>query len=195
MKKVFLSIAIVTAGLFVASCGSKAASPATEASEEQQTEAEATVPDGFKTHEFAHFSIALPDEFTTGSDASSDNATFSSEATLTLENGEEVSSSANINCGFMSGGATPAQIKETAATLKASQEATGETCDEPIIDGNIILMRHWYDPGEGYKVITWRWWIVSDDGKNVAGNIYYPDTQAKYYDGMAQKIVKSIKIK
>lgn len=193
MKKAFFSFAIVAAGLFVASCGNKNANAKTvEGSEEQ---AEAAVPEGFKTHEFANFTISLPEEFTTSSDASSDNVTFSSEAMLKLDNGEETSSSANINCGFMTGGATPAQVKETAATMKASQEASGETCDEPIIDGNIILMRHWYDPGEGYKVITWRWWIVSEDGKNIAGNIYYPDTQGKYYDDMAKKIVKTIKFK
>lgn len=194
MKKVLFSV--VAAGLLVTSCGNKAAASSAEASTEQQTEqAEASVPEGYKTHEFAHFSVSLPEEFTTSYDASSDNVTFSSEAMLKLDNGEEVSSSANVNCGFLADGAKPNQIKETAASMKASQEATGETCDEPIIDGNIILMRHWYDPGEGYKVITWRWWIVSEDGKNVAGNIYFPDSQAKFYDDVAKKIVKSIKIK
>ena len=149
MKKVLFSV--VAAGLLVTSCGNKAAATSTEASSEQQSEqVEAAVPDGYKTHEFANFTISLPEEFTTSYDASSDNVTFSSEATLKLDNGEEVSSSANVNCGFMTDGAKPAQIKETAATMKASQEASGETCDEPIIDGNIILMRHWYDPGEGY---------------------------------------------
>lgn len=92
-------------------------------------------------------------------------------------------------------GAKPDQVKETAATMKASQEASGETCDEPVIEGNVILMRHFHDSGDGYKVITWRWWIVSEDGRNVAGNIYYPDTQAKFYDPIVTPMVKSIKMK
>jgi hypothetical protein len=95
----------------------------------------------------------------------------------------------------MSEGATPAQAKETAATMKASQEAAGETCDEPVIDGNIIMMRHFHDIGDGQKGITWRWWIVSENGMNVSGNIFYPETQSKFYDGVAEKIAKSVKIK
>ena len=193
MKKAFLGIAVEAAGLLVASCGNKAEAPAAEASEGQQTETAA--PDGFKTHEFANFSISVPEEFTTSSDASSDIVSFSSEATLKLDNGEETSSSANIDVSLMTDGAKPDQVKETAATMKASQEASGETCDEPVIDGNVILMRHFHDSGDGYKVITWRWWIVSEDGRNVAGNIYYPDTQAKFYDPIVTPMVKSIKMK
>lgn len=191
MKKIFQYAIVAATAIILAACGGKGGSTQAAEADGQET----AVPDGFKTHEFAHFSISLPEEFTTSYDATSDNVTFESGAMLKLDNEEETSSSANVNCGFMAGGATPAQIKETASTMKASQEATGETCDEPIIDGNIILMRHWYDPGEGYKVITWRWWIVSESGDNIAGNIYYPDTQAKYYDGLAQKIVKTIKFK
>ena len=35
----------------------------------------------------------------------------------------------------------------------------------------------------------------SEDGRNVAGNIYYPDTQAKFYDPIVTPMVKSIKMK
>ena len=56
-------------------------------------------------------------------------------------------------------------------------------------------MRHFHDSGDGYKVITWRWWIVSEDGRNVAGNIFYPDTQTKFYDPIVTPMVKSIKMK
>lgn len=198
MKKTFLTIVVVAAGLLVTSCGNKAAAPAAEASGEQAELAEAAVPEGFKTHDFANYSISLPEEFTTSGEQDYGGSTtvrFSSEALLKLDDGEEVSSSATIDCGFMADGAQPAQVKDTAATMKASQEAAGETCDEPVIDGNIILMRHYNDLGDGHKGITWRWWIVSDDGKNISGNIFYPDTQAKYYDGLAQKIVKTIKLK
>ena len=120
---------------------------------------------------------------------------FDSEAPLKLENGEETTSSATIDCGFMSDGAKPANIKETAATMKASQEAAGETCDEPKIDGNVILMRHFHELDEGDKGVTWRWWIVSESGGNVSGNIFFPESQAKVYEPLVEQIVKSIKLK
>ncbi len=188
-----MTIAIVAAGLLVASCGNKNGGNAEEkgAGEEK---GEATVPDGFKTHEFAHFSISLPEEFKTSYEAESDNVTFDSDSIYTLEDGTEESSLAYVNCGVMTGGATPSQIKETATNLKLGQEATGETCDEPTIEGNVIMMRHWHQEDD-CKVITWRWWIVREDGTNIAGSIYYPDTQAKFYDPVVVPMVKSIKFK
>lgn len=196
MNKTLFSLAVVAlAALAMPSCGNKSSAPAA-ASEEPA--AEAVVPDGFKTHEFAYYTISVPEEFTTSGESDYGGTTtvrFDSGATLKLDDGTETSSSATIDCSSMSDGAKPAQIKETASTMKASQEAAGETCDEPVIDGNTILMRHYHDIGDGQKGITWRWWIVSESGVNVSGNIFYPEAQAKSYDGVAQKIVKSIKIK
>lgn len=196
MKALFSFAVLAFAAITISSCGGKgSASPAGEGQAEQ---AEAVVPDGFKTHEFAHYSISVPEEFTTSGESDYGGTTtvrFSSESMLKLDDGAEVSSSATIDCGSMSEGATPAQAKETAATMKASQEAAGETCDEPVIDGNIIMMRHYHDIGDGQKGITWRWWIVSENGVNVSGNIFYPETQSKFYDGVAEKIAKSVRIK
>ena len=188
MKKAFISFAIVAAGLLMASCGSKGSGSSSAATE-------VVVPDGYKTYEFNGFTISVPEEFTTSDEASSDNVRFSSEAMLKHDDGDEYSSSAYINCSIMTGGATPSQIKETAQNLKLGQEATGETCDEPTIDGNTILMRHYYTNDDGSKVITWRWWIVSEDDKNISGSIYYDGTESKYYDDVAKKIVKTIKMK
>ncbi len=58
MKKAFLGIAVVAAGLLVASCGNKAEAPAAEASEGQQTEqvAQAGTP-----AECDVFKVAMPD--------------------------------------------------------------------------------------------------------------------------------------
>jgi hypothetical protein len=188
MMKALFSFAIVVAGLFVASCGGKGSSG--HAAEE------VVVPEGFTTYEFANFSISVPEEFTTSDAPDNLNVRFSSEAMLKHDDGEEYSSGAYIDCSFMNSGATTAQIKETATNMKLSQEAAGEICNEPVIDGNFILMRHYHDNEDGgAKVITWRWWIVNEDGKNIAGDIYYPDTEAKYYDDVAKKIVKTIKMK
>lgn len=155
-------------------------------------------PDGFKTHELAHFTISLPEEFTTSGEQDYGGTTtvrFDSEKSLKLDDGEETLSSATIDCGFMADGAKPDKIKETAATMKSSQEAAGETCDEPTIDGNIILMRHYHDIGDGQKGITWQWWIVSESGNNISGNIFFPESQTKFYEPMVKPIVKSIKLK
>ena len=192
MKKALFVIAIVATAVALVSCGNKQGKG--QAAPSGKDKAETALPAGFKTFDFANFSISLPEEFTTSYGADSDNVSFSSEAMLTLPDGEEVSSSANVNCGFMTGGAKPAQLKETAANLKLGQEATGEVCDEPKISGNTITMRHYYE-NDGYKVITWRWWIVSEDGRNIAGNIYFPDTQAQFYEPVVDAIVKSIKFK
>ena len=128
MKKALFSFAVVAfAAITMSSCGSKGS--ASPAGEEQ---AEAVVPEGFKTYEFAHYSISVPEEFTTSGESDYGGTTtvrFSSESMLKLDDGAEVSSSATIDCGSMSDGATPAQAKETAATMKTSQEAAGETCD------------------------------------------------------------------
>ena len=194
MRKILFCLATAAlAAVALSSCGGKgSAAPAGD------SPADAVVPDGFKTHEFAYYTVSVPEEFTTSGESDYGGTTtvrFDSGATLKLDDGTETSSSATIDCGSMNDGAKPAQIKETASTMKASQEAAGETCDEPVIDGNTILMRHYHDIGDGQKGITWRWWIVSESGVNVSGNIFYPEAQAKSYDGVAQKIVKSIKIK
>ncbi|MBR1465127.1 MAG: hypothetical protein IJ607_02060 [Bacteroidaceae bacterium] len=160
-----------------------------------QASTEETLPEGYKAFEFTNFSISVPEEFKTTSEPASDNVRFESEAMLKLDNGDEVSSSAYIDASFMTGGAKPDDIKQTAAMLKSGQEAAGETCEEPVIDGNTILMRHFYTNDDGEKVITWRWWILSEDGKNVAGDIYFPESQEKFYGDVAKNIVKSIKIK
>lgn len=197
MKKALLSIAVVAAAFAMSSCGNKSNAPA-EGSEASEKQSEAAVPNGFKTYEFANFSISVPEEFTPGEEqdyGGTINVRFASEKMVKHEDGQEYSSSATIDCGYVADGSTPSQIKEVASTMKLSQEAAGETCDEPIIDGNTILMRHYIDSGEGNKVITWRWWILSDSGKSVGGNISYSDAESKYYDGIAQQIVKTIKMK
>ena len=187
MKKVFFSLAIMAMGLLMASCGNKA--EANNNGDQDGVPAE-----GYKTYEFTNFSVSVPEEFKTSYEASSDMARFDSDAKHTLDDGEEVSSSATIDVGFLADGATPDKVKETATTMKFSQEATGETCEEPVIDGNIILMRQ-YGVADDVKYITERWWIVSESGKNISGNIFYPEKEAKFYEGVGAKIAKSIKIK
>ncbi len=195
MKKALFSFAIVAAGLLVVSCGSKGGNSQQQAGEQ----AEVVVPDGYKTYEFAHFTMSVPEEFTPGEEqdyGGPTNVRYTSEKMLMHDDGDEYTSSATIDCGYAGAeGATTSQIKEVATNLKLSQEAAGETCDEPVIDGNIVLMRHYNDSGDGYKMITWRWWILTDSGKGISGNINYPETEAKYYDGLAQKIVKTIRFK
>lgn len=103
MKKVSLTIAIAALVVFaMASCGNKSGGSAKDNGKEAMA-----LPEGYKTFEFANFSISVPEEFTTSYDANSEYVRFNSEAMLTFDGGEEYSSSATIDAGFMSGGGTP----------------------------------------------------------------------------------------
>lgn len=61
MKKAFLGIVAVAAGLFVASCGNKAEAPAAEASEGQQTEQTEQVAEAGTPAECDVFKVNLPE--------------------------------------------------------------------------------------------------------------------------------------
>ena len=149
----------------------------------------------FVTHDFAHFSISTPREFATTSDATSDNVRFSSDTVHVLADGSEFSSSAYIDAYFLPDGATPCKLQETATTMKLSEEAKGETCEEPQIEGNLITMRTWHASDDGDKVITWRFWLVSPDGRNVGGQIYFSDKEESFYEPMVTDIIRSVRIK
>lgn len=75
MKKTLFSIAIVAAGLLVASCGNKSANAQAEASDEQQTEeaapAEAAPAEAAATVESEFFTLAVPAGLKYNEDASS----------------------------------------------------------------------------------------------------------------------------
>jgi hypothetical protein len=70
MKKTLFSIAIVAAGLLVASCGNKSANAQAEASDEQQTE-EAAPAEAAATVESEFFTLAVPAGLKYNEDASS----------------------------------------------------------------------------------------------------------------------------
>lgn len=192
MKKTFILVSILTAGLFTFACGNNTNAQNADTSSQQAFEASDS---DYVTHEFSKFSISVPREFSTSSDESSEIVRFSSDAIHTLDDGTEFSSSAYIDVSFMSDGATPGQLRETATNMKLSEEAKGETCDEPVIEDNVVTMRTYHDDDDGNQVVTWRWWIVSEGGNNVAGNIYYSSKEAKFYESVVMPIVKSIKIK
>ena len=79
--------------------------------------------------------------------------------------------------------------------MKLSEEAKGETCEEPQIEGNLITMRTWHASDDGDKVITWRFWLVSPDGRNVGGQIYFSDMEESFYEPMVTDIIRSVRIK
>ena len=69
-----------------------------------------------------------------------------------------------------------------------------ETCDEPVIEGNTIILRSTSDVDYGY-VIYWRFIVISEDGKTAGGTISYYDGDAKFYDGIVIQIIQSIQFK
>jgi hypothetical protein len=69
-----------------------------------------------------------------------------------------------------------------------------ETCDEPVIEGNTIILRSTSDVDDGY-VIYWRFIVINEDGKTAGGTISYYDGDAKFYDGIVMPIIESIQFK
>lgn len=190
MNRILCSIAIITiAGTAMIACGNK--------SEQNTASVESSLsvtPKGYKIHEFAHFTISVPEEFTTSDEMNSDIVRFSSEASNKWDDGNEHSSTATIDSYFMVDSST-SDIKTIANTMKLSEEAKGETCEKPEIDGNIITMRSYHSLDEGGKFITQRFWIVGKDGKHVGGNLSYNEKESKFYDAAFFSIVQSVKIK
>ena len=76
MKKILLSIVVVAAGLFVASCGNKQEQAPEAAGDEQQTEAQA--PEAGETVECDNFTLAVPSGWKY-------NENGSSSTTITLD--------------------------------------------------------------------------------------------------------------
>lgn len=151
------------------------------------------VPDGYKTFELAGFSVSVPDEFTKAEGWSTESTlSLNSGAVNVLDDGEEHSSSATINAYEMEGSID--NLNEYAQNMKWSVKAMDEECDEPVVEGNTIILRSTSEVGDGY-LISWRFIVVNSDGRIAGGTISYNDVEAKYYDGIVTPIIQSIQFK
>jgi hypothetical protein len=78
--------------------------------------------------------------------------------------------------------------------MVGSAKAMDEVCDEPIIEGNTVIMRSKSELVEGF-VVYWRFIVINKDGRVAGGTISYYGADAKFYDGIVMPIIQSIQFK
>ncbi|MBR5726387.1 MAG: hypothetical protein IKX56_06615 [Muribaculaceae bacterium] len=155
--------------------------------------AAAAVPEGYKTFELTGFYVSLPDEFNKSEGWSTETTmSFNSDAVHEWEDGDEYSSFATVNVYDVDG--TIENIGEYAENMKWSVKAMDETCDDPIVNGNTVLLRSTSEVGDGY-LINWRFLVINENGKTAGGTISYRGEEAKYYDNIVTPIIQSIQFK
>lgn len=153
----------------------------------------AAVPDGYKTCEFPSFTMNFPAEFSKSEGWSSETQmSFDSNAINLRDDGEEYLSSATITVYETDGDIS--ELNEYAENMTGSAKAMDQVCDEPIIEGNTVILRSTIDTGYGL-VVNWRFIVVNENGKTAGGTISYHEGDTKFYEGIVMPIIESIKFK
>ena len=175
-----LSIIMVTAIVMTALCNSP-------------IQAATAVPEGYKTYELTGFYVSLPDEFNKSEGWSTESTmSFNSDASHEWDDGDEYTSFATVNVYDVDGNIE--NIGEYAENMKWSVKAMDEECDEPVVEGNTVLLRSTSEVGDGY-LINWRFLVVNENGKTAGGTISYRGEEAKFYDSIVTPIIQSIQFK
>ena len=151
------------------------------------------VPEGYNTFELTGFYVSLPAEFQKSEGWSTETTmSFNSDAVNLRDDGDEYGSSATVNVYDVEG--RIGNLSEYAENMKWSVKAMDEDCEDPVVEGNTILLRSTSDVGNGY-LINWRFLVVNDDGKTAGGTISYRSEEAKFYDSIVNPIIQSIQFK
>ena len=108
------------------------------------------------------------------------------------DDGDEYLSSANINVYDMDGDIE--ELNEYVQNMVGSDMAMDEICDEPIVEGNTVILRSRSELDEGF-LVYWRFIVINQDGKIAGGTISYYGSDAKFYDGIVTPIIQSIQFK
>ena len=136
----------------------------------------AAVPEGYKALDFPGFTVSIPNEFEKSEGWSSESQmSFNSNAVNVRDDGEEYLSSATIS-------------------LYEMETDMEEVCDEPIVEGNTVILRSTIDTGYGLSV-SWRFIVINEDGKTAGGTISYHEGDTKVYQGIVRPIIQSIQFK
>ena len=152
-----------------------------------------TETDEYKTYELSQFFVNIPSEFVKQEGWSSENnMRLNSEAYNLHDDGEEYSSSATIDVYYVEGNIL--DINEYAANWQVGVRIADGACDEPIIEGNIVLLHSYYEVGEG-MMNNWRFTLINDDGRIAGGMVSYHSDDAKYYENILMPIIQSIQFK
>lgn len=157
--------------------------------------AHAAAPKGSKTIDLPGFTVSIPGEFEKSEGWSSESQmSFNSNAVNVRDDGDEYLSSATINVYETESDIENLNMNEFAQNMMWSAKAMEEVCDEPIVEGNTIILRSSIDTGYGFA-INWRFIVVNEDGKTAGGTISYHEGDAKYYEGIVMPIIQSIQFK
>lgn len=156
--------------------------------------ANATVPEGYKTIQVGSFQVSIPAEFEKSEGWSSESQmSFNSNAVNVRDDGDEYLSSVTFNVYETEGDIT--ELNEYAENMKGSAMAMEEKVEDPIIEGNTIIMRSTVDFDEEYYYVNWRFVVFGENGKVAGGTISYHCGDAKFYDGIVTPIIQSIEFK
>ena len=155
----------------------------------------AAVPEGYKALDFPGFTVSIPNEFEKSEGWSSESQmSFNSNAVNVRDDGEEYLSSATISLYEMETDMEDLNLNEAAQNMMWSAKAMDEVCDEPIVEGNTVILRSTIDTGYGLSV-SWRFIVINEDGKTAGGTISYHEGDTKVYHGIVRPIIQSIQFK
>ena len=158
-------------------------------------DAHATAPQGFKTLDYPGFTVSIPDEFEKAEGWSSESQmSFNSNAVNVRDDGEEYLSSATISVYETETDLEDLDLNEAAQNMMWSARAMDEACDEPVVEGNTVILRSTIDTGYGL-LVSWRFIVVNGDGTTAGGTISYNEGDAKFYQGIVMPIIQSISFK
>ena len=155
----------------------------------------AAVPEGYKALDFPGFTVSIPNEFEKSEGWSSESQmSFNSNAVNVRDDGDEYLSSATISLYEMETDMKDLNLNEAAQNMMWAAKAMDEVCDEPIVEGNTVILRSTIDTGYGLSV-SWRFIVINEDGKTAGGTISYHEGDTKVYQGIVRPIIQSIQFK
>lgn len=178
MRKVLFSIAIVTAGLFVASCGNKSAN---NAESEDSTAVAEGLPAGFVHYDGGCYSFDCPEDLSQGRMGD----------TIFLSNSPDRDASIHVNM-MTEGVPTVAEFKQFAEKKIAERKRYMEILNEPTIEEKLLSVRC-KDDQRG-KIIEF-FYILGDNGNMAYGNFEYCPSVANKYEAAVEPFIKSIVVK
>ena len=155
----------------------------------------AAVPDGYKTLDFPGFTVSIPNEFEKSEGWSSESQmSFNSNAVNVRDDGDEYLSSATITLYETETDMEDLNLNEAAQNMMWSAKAMEEACDEPIVEGNTVMLRSTIDTGYGL-LVSWRFIVINEDGKTAGGTISYHEGDTKAYKGIGVTSIQCIQLK
>ena len=179
MKKVLFSIAIVAAGLLVASCGNKSAASA-EGADSTAVE-EGQLPADFVHYESACYAFDCPEGLKQGR----------INDTIFLSNSPD--RDANISVNLVTDDKPTAEtFKQFAEKKVAEKKRYFEFLQEPKVDDKAVTISC---KDEDRGMVVEFFYILGESGNTVFGNFAYKPEVANKYEAAVEPFIKSIVVK